>query len=261
MPSTTRSRLPAWTVPAVVALVAVLLAALVFALDRGGPEAGRAGTTTPATSGTVDPAPSGPARAAEPDPPTTVQGPAQPGLTGIERRDEADVLTAGPVDAPVALVVFSDYQCPYCARWHEETLPVMLERAEAGELRIEWRDLNIFGEASERAARASYAAALQGSFWTYHDELYPDGQIRRPDQLTDDALVALAGQVGLDTAQFAKDMTSAQTQEQVRQNAQLGLDLGAYSTPTFVLDGQPLVGAQPTQVFVDALDAALAGAR
>lgn len=256
MPSRPTTSPPAWTVPAVVAAVAVLLAVLVFTLDRGPSQAGGAGPTgTDAASADQE------TQDAGQDPPTTVQGPVQPDLTDIERRDEEDVLTAGPVDAPVALVVFSDYQCPYCARWHEETLPVMMERAEAGELRIEWRDLNIFGDASERASRASYAAALQGSFWEYHDELYPDGNIRRPDELTDEALVALAGQVGLDTERFTEDMTSAQTQEQVQQNAQLGLDLGAYSTPTFVLGGQPLVGAQPTQVFVDAVDDALARTR
>lgn len=245
-----------WAFPAVVAVVVALLVTLVLTLDRGG--AASDGASQAGTDPTAAEQDAGPAGQ---DPPTEVQGPVQPDLTDVERRDEEDVLTAGPVDAPVTLIVFSDYQCPYCARWHEETLPLMMERAQAGELRIEWRDLNIFGEASERASRASYAAALQGAFWDYHDELYPGGEIRRPDGLTDEALVALAVELGLDTEQFAEDMSSAQTQEQVRQNAQLGLDLGAYSTPTFVLGGQPLVGAQPSQVFVEAVDEALAGAR
>ena len=67
----------------------------------------------------------------------------RPDLTQFERRDAGDLLTAGPVDAPVGLIVFSDYQCPFCGQWSHETLPTMMEYAERGDLRIEWRDLNV----------------------------------------------------------------------------------------------------------------------
>src|SRR5699024_1153292 len=141
--------------------------------------------------------------------PTEVQGAVEPDLTDIERRDENDPLTAGPVDAPVGLVVFSDYQCPFCAQWNHDTLPVLMERAEAGELRIEWRDVNVFGDASVQASKAAYAAAMQDSYWEYHHALYPEGETR--DDLSQDALVSLAGDLGLDTRQFAADMASEET--------------------------------------------------
>lgn len=182
----------------------------------------------------------------------------QPDLSGAaETRDEEDLLAAGPVDAPVVLVVFSDYQCPFCARWSEQTLPSMMEHVEAGDLRIEWRDVNVFGPASERAARASYAAALQGAFWEYHDALFEGGERRSADELSEEALVALADELGLDTDRFAADLGSEETAEVISANEQLGFDLGATFTPVFILGGQPIVGAQPTEVFEEAFPVAL----
>lgn len=241
--SNRRSR-PSWTVPvAVLALAAVLIAVAVASARGNGTSAD--GPRTP---------PPGQGAAAE------TRDPEQPGLTGVERRDEADLLTAGPVDAPVALVVFSDYQCPFCARWSAETLPLMMEHAEAGDLRIEWRDVNVFGPASERAARASYAAALQGAFWEYHDELFADGQRRSKADLSEDALISLAGGLGLDTDRFAADLASEETARQIAANQKLGLDLGAYSTPVFLMGGRPIAGAQPSKVFLDAFQDALKAA-
>ena len=235
-----------WLTPVAVVAVALALVVIVLALNR----------EDSAPEQAADPA-GGSAPAA----PTAVEEPSQPDLTALERRDEGDLLAAGPADAPVGLVVFSDYQCPYCARWSEETLPVLMERVEAGELRIEWRDVNVFGPASERAARASYAAAEQGRFWEYHDELFADGEVRPEGELSDEALTALAGDLGLDTDQFAADLASEETATVVGGNAQSGLEIGVYSTPAFILGGQPIMGAQPTEVFVDAFDRALAGAR
>lgn len=232
---------PAWLVPVAVLALAAILIVVVVTAGRDNDQAAAAPGVSPSV----------------PSAPEEVQGPVQPDFTDVERRDDADLLAAGPVDAPVALVVFSDYQCPFCARWSSETLPVLMEHVEAGELRIEWRDANVFGPASERGARASYAAALQGSFWEYHDALFADGQHRPEAELSDEALVALAADLGLDTEQFASDLSSDQTAKVITGNAQLAHDLGVYSTPAFVLGGQPIVGAQPTQVFVDAFRTAL----
>lgn len=242
MPTDTHSRsTPSWLVPAAALGIAALLIAIIVAVNGGNqPSAADA------------PSPSGA--------PTEVQNPEQPDLTVAETRDEADLLAAGPVDAPVTLVVFSDYQCPFCARWSEQTLPSMMKHVEAGDLRIEWRDVNVFGPASERAARASYAAAQQGAFWEYHDQLFADGQRRTEGELTDEALTALAGDLGLDTEQFSTDFTSEETAEVIAAHQQFGFDLGATSTPVFILGGQPIVGAQPTEVFEQAFESALAAA-
>lgn len=181
-----------------------------------------------------------------------------PDLSHVEARDPNDPLTAGPVDAPVVMVVFSDYQCGYCAKWSADTLPTMLQYADQGKLRIEWRDVNVFGEDSERAATAAYAAGLQGKFWEYHDGLFPNGTKRSPAELTQDALTKLAEDLGLDKTKFVADMNSEQTTTAIQRNAALGRDLGVASTPSFLVGGQPVVGAQPTEVFVKIIDQKLA---
>lgn len=240
MSTRNRSR-PGWLVPVVVVIAA---AALVFAVLSG----------TGADDGegeAVNTPPSGQSA------PSEVQGPSSPDFSVAERRDDADPLALGPVDAPVVMVAFSDYQCPYCARWSEQTLPAMVEYAEAGDLRIEWRDLAIFGEDSSRAAHAAYAAAKQDAFWEYHGALFPEGSTMSVQGLSKESLVSLAGELGLDTTRFETDMTSTETERAVAENQQLGTDLGVFSTPVFIIDGQPIVGAQPTQVFVDAIDLAL----
>src|SRR5699024_6295175 len=132
--------------------------------------------------------------------------------------------------------------------------------SDLGDLRIEWRDANVYGPASERAARAAYAAALQGQYVEYHHALFEGGEIRSEAELSDDSLIALASDIGLDTDKFASDLNSEETSQVVAENAQLGQELGVYSTPSFLLGEQPVMGAQPTEVFEDAFEQALAEA-
>jgi protein-disulfide isomerase len=187
--------------------------------------------------------------------------PDQPDLTQFEYRDADDVQAAGPIDAPVGLVVYSDYQCPFCAKWTQSTLPEMMKYADAGDLRIEWRDINMYGEPSERASLAAHAAGLQGKYWEFHDALYPDGEHLSEAELSTEALIGLATELGLDPDRFAADMDSPDVQELIDKMAKEGRDLGVTGTPTFLLGGRPLVGAQPTDVFIDAVESALAEAK
>ena len=182
-------------------------------------------------------------------------------LSFVEAREETDVQAAGPVDAPVGLVVYSDYQCPFCARWSNEVLPLMLDYAERGELRIEWRDVNQYGADSERAALAAHAAGQQDAFWEFHDALFPGGEHLSPDQLSAESLSALAGSLGLDVERFVADLDAEASLEAVQGFAAEGRELGVSGTPTFVLGGEPLVGAQPESVFTDLVDRKLAEAR
>ncbi|GAA1559615.1 DsbA family protein [Brevibacterium picturae] len=181
-------------------------------------------------------------------------------LSFVEHRVEDDSRALGDVDAPVTLVMFSDYQCPYCASWNAETMPTMMEYVDKGDLRIEMRDLAVFGEESERAARAAYAAGLQGKYWEFHNAMFEGGEHPPKSELDDDSLVATAQDLGLDPTKFKGDMNSVEAHDEFEANAQEGYSLGVTSTPTFVIGGKPLVGAQPTKEFVSAVDNALAEA-
>lgn len=237
MSQTTAQRFRSWFIPIGIIVIAGLLITLVVLQVRG--DAGFGGQS-------ANPA------AAQPE---------QPDLTFVEARDPDDVQSAGSVDAPVALVIYSDYQCPFCAKWTQDTLPTMMQYAEMGDLRIEWRDVNQYGADSERGALAAHAAGMQGKFWEYHDALFPDGEHLPPEQLTEEALIKLAGDFGLNTEQFAIDLTSDETLAKVQQYAAEGRELGVSGTPTFVLGGEPIVGAQPESVFVDTLTEKMTEAR
>ena len=234
-----------WWIPATVCAIAVALVLMILVIDRSGGD-----ESTPTAEGT------GPESEVVV---TEVADPEQSESGDVASSDESDPMSDGPTDAPVTLVVFSDYQCPFCAAWSQDTLPKMLDYVDDGDLRIEWREVNVFGSASEQAAKAAYAAALQDKHWEFHDALFADGKPRSPDELTPEALTEVAEQIGLDTDQFTTDMNSSETAEAVADNAAMGTDLGAFSTPTFILDGQPYVGAQPTDVFVDAVETAKKG--
>lgn len=235
----------AWLLPVVV--TAVVIALLVFVLrDIGGPS-----PDTDRSANDLAPIPSEQGPADEPS------DDERAAARSLERRDPDDVLAAGPVDAPITLVVFSDFQCPFCAAWSHQTLPTMRTYVDSGDLRIEWRDVNIMSDVSAHAAAASYAAGLQDHYWEYHELLFPGGNIRPESDLSEDGLVALAEELGLDPVRFRADMTSSETLAIVDRNAQEGRAAGVFSTPAFVLDGTPLLGAQPTEVFVEAVEDAL----
>lgn len=153
--------------------------------------------------------------------------------------------------------MYSDYQCPYCAAWSQDTLPTMMDYVDDGDLRIEMRDLAIFGEESERAARAAFAAGKQDAYWDYHHALFDGGEHRSKAQLSDDALIGLAKDLGLDQQQFRQEMNSVEAHGQFDSVAAEGQSIGLSSTPAFVIGGKPLLGAQPTKQFVDAVDDAL----
>lgn len=201
--------------------------------------------------------PSGPAPAA-PDAPAAETDPAgEAGDEGmrvdVERRDPDDPLAIGDLDAPVGLVVYSDFQCGFCALWSVQTLPEMLEFVDAGELRIEWRDVSLFGEASNRAALAAYAAGEQGEYLAFSRALFASGSAPDADTLSDAGLEALAADLDLAVEKFNEDRAGQTAATGVQANIDEAAQLGAASTPAFLVNGRPIMGAQPTDVFVSAI--------
>ncbi len=123
------------------------------------------------------------------------------------------------------------------------------EYVEEGTLRIEWRDFPYQGRESVSAALAARAAQAQGKFWEYHDVLYDNQSSGNSGGYSEENLVALAEEVGLDTRRFEEDLLSARYEGVVQADFREGQSLGISGTPTFIINGQVLVGLQPLRVF------------
>jgi protein-disulfide isomerase len=159
-----------------------------------------------------------------------------------------DAPVKGPASAPVTLVAFSDFQCPFCSR----AVPTLkeVETAYAGKIRIAFKQLPLpFHDKAHLAAEAALAANEQGKFWQYHDKLFANQQaLDRP------ALEKYAEELGLDMGKFKKALDSGKFKDKVDAEAKEGAAVGATGTPTFFINGTKLVGAQPVDAFKAAID-------
>jgi protein-disulfide isomerase len=157
----------------------------------------------------------------------------------------------GPEDAPITIVEFADFKCSYCARFHNETVQTIFEDYE-GQVRLIFRDYPILGATSLEAAYASECADSQGVFWPYHDLLYENQQI-----LDRDAFIAFAEELELDVDAFTTCLDDETYRDEVFADYTDGQNLGVTGTPTFYINGRPIVGAQPYTVFASAINAEL----
>ncbi|MFQ5745848.1 MAG: DsbA family protein [Gemmatimonadota bacterium] len=162
----------------------------------------------------------------------------------------------GPEDAAVTVVEFTDYECPFCRRYFHETLPGI--RAEYGSrIRYVVRNLPLrsIHPQAQKAAEAAECAFDQGRFWAYHDALFQNAP-----KLGVADLKRYARDVGLDGPRFDGCLDSSAKADVVQADLRAGVLAGLQGTPSFFVNSQLLVGAQPLEVFRTFLDAALGDA-
>jgi len=161
----------------------------------------------------------------------------------------------GPADAPITIIEFSDYQCPYCRKWDLEAWP-KIQAAYPGKIRLVYRDFPLYSihPESEAAAIAADCAGDQQKYWEFHDLLFSD---QLP--LGQDSYIKYATQVKLNVDQFTECITAQKFKENVSSNYSYASNLGVNSTPTFFVNGIPMVGAQPFEAFQSLIDKELAG--
>lgn len=177
----------------------------------------------------------------------------------LARQDPEDPTAMGDVDAPVVMVAYSDYNCPYCGRWTRETQPELMPYVEQGDLRIEWRDFPIITGSSETISHAARAAGMQGRFWEFH-ETYFAYEEKFEGEALEEALDEIVAELGMDPERFEEDRRSDEVAELVSRDFAEAQGIGVTSTPAFLVNGQPLMGAQPLPVFESAIENALADA-
>jgi len=159
----------------------------------------------------------------------------------------------GSPDAPVTIVEFSDFRCPYCGRFTTGAGRQIDEQyVEQGLVRFGYQHFAFLGPESQSAAEASECAADQGAFWAYHDLLF-----ERQSGVNPDILSQFAAELGLDANAFNDCLDSGKYTSLVRNETAAAQALGVTGTPSFLINGRPLVGAQPFEVFQQAIEAEL----
>jgi predicted DsbA family dithiol-disulfide isomerase len=157
----------------------------------------------------------------------------------------------GPKDAPITLVEFSDFQCPYCALATPQLKAVMKQYPTQVKLIFKQFPLDIHSQAAF-AANAALAAHNQGKFWPMHDALFASR-----NDLSRAAILALASAIGLDMKRFEADLDSFATRQAVNRDMEDGAKIGVMSTPTLFIDGQHYNGPIKLDILKPLLEAEL----
>jgi protein-disulfide isomerase len=161
----------------------------------------------------------------------------------------------GPATAPITIVEYSDFQCPYCARVNP-TLD-QVRKTYGDKVRIVFKDFPLPNHPeAPKAAEAAHCAGEQGKFWELHDRMFANQQALQVPQIKQ-----YATQEGLDMNAFNQCLDSARHAGRVAENLKSGEALGVGSTPTLYVNGRPIVGAQSFDYFKAVIDEELARAR
>jgi protein-disulfide isomerase len=160
----------------------------------------------------------------------------------------------GPENAPITIVEFSDYQCPFCRRWHEEVYEQLLS-AYPGKIRMVYRNLPLTSIHPDAmgAAEAAMCAGEQDAYWPFHNKLFTS------DSLTQPTFLQYAQELSLNVDQFKTCITNEKYKEAIQADSDFAINMGIRSTPTFFINGLAVVGAQPLDVFKQVIDKELAG--
>jgi protein-disulfide isomerase len=174
---------------------------------------------------------------------------AEPVLT-VSPDDDPSV---GPTAAPITIVEFSDFQCPFC-KLSAGVLKEVL-RAYGDKVRLVYRDYPAPNHIhAGKAAEAAQCAAAQGKFWAYHDLLFEYQQAAGSGW----DFIQLAQQVSINLTEFTRCLDTHQYALEVENDLRDALSLGVRSTPTFFVNGRPLIGARSFDEFKQLIDRVLA---
>jgi protein-disulfide isomerase len=200
---------------------------------------------------------SGPNR---PAPGTGLIEPVSPVPAALERGEEI-----GEASAPVVLEVYSDYQCPVCGKFAREYLSrLVLDYVTPGTLRIVDRPIAILdppgGSESLDAAVGAVCAGRQDRYWAYHDYLMANQEGENEGAFNRDVLRAIADETNVDRAAWDACFEDPAVATRIRNDTAAAATAGIRSTPTFVINGQRIVGLVPYQQIAGAIEALASGA-
>lgn len=183
----------------------------------------------------------------------------RPEVTGVGKLLDQPSLDGFPVkgerNAPVQIIEFSDFECPFCKKFFDETYPqIVKDYVNTGKASIAFRHLPLdFHENALPAAMASLCANEQGKFWEYHDQLFSN-----QNALDKESLVSYANKLGLDQNAFTACLNDNKHGAAISADKNYAASVGISGTPSFVINGMVIGGAQPYELFKAVIDAELA---
>jgi protein-disulfide isomerase len=164
---------------------------------------------------------------------------------GLAPAQDQDYRILGSLDAPVEMVIYSDFECPYCRNFALAALPAIIaEFVDTGRLRIRYAyfPLAAIHTNSLASSKAAHCAGVVGRFWSFHDYLF----VRQPEwsgeTVPNSLWVRFAENLGIDTDEFATCLASPEAHDAVEEDLREALGSGATGTPTVVLDGESVSG-------------------
>ncbi|MBL8188557.1 MAG: thioredoxin domain-containing protein [Acidobacteria bacterium] len=155
----------------------------------------------------------------------------------------------GATNAPVTIIEFSDFHCPFCSKVQSTLTQVMARYGEKVKLVYRNFPIDQLHPQARRAAEAAKCAQEQGKFWEYHDRLYSGSADASTEKLK-----ALAQAAGLDAAGFESCLASSRVQTAIQKDVEEGIRLGLTGTPAFLVNGRLLSGAQPLESFIRVIE-------
>lgn len=175
--------------------------------------------------------------------------PSQAAAADEQLRSVTENNTMGDPNAPIKIIEYGDFQCPYCLQFWQETEPQLIEEyINTGIVYFEFRSFPIVGPESFTAAEGAYCAGDQGKFWEYHDTLFTNWTGENVGDFTHEKLIQYADSLALDIQVFEQclnDGTHTATVEQDRADAEAD---NVHATPTFIINGNIVEGSQPFEV-------------
>ncbi len=179
----------------------------------------------------------------------------------VENKNPVDIVIGdapvlGNADAPVTVVEFSDFQCPFCKRFHDDSgLKLREEYIKTGKVKFVYKQFPLYQihPYANSAALASECAKEQGKFWTYHDALFENQENLATLNFTD-----LAASLGMNKSQFKSCYDSGKYSDNVKSDTKEGTEIGVTGTPANFINGVPLMGAVPYATLKSAIESALA---
>lgn len=181
-------------------------------------------------------------------------GAGEEAIIDMEKIQDDDPFLGDPA-APVTIVEFSDFECPFCKRFASDTEPKIIENyVKTGKVKFVYRDfpLSAIHASAQKAAEAAECADDHGRFWPYHDRIFENQQ-----NLSEANLKTWAVELGVDANTFNQCLDSGKYKDEVAKDLADGQALGVSGTPTFFINGVRLVGALPYSQFEQVIEAAL----